>query len=269
MRNRIRRALLFVPGDAPKKIEKAAGLEVDAVILDLEDSVLPQNKAAARAHVAHALRTLDFGKTERLVRLHSDADLDVASLADGIVVPKVETAAKLERIPGNTALLAQIETALGIVNLREIAQATTRLSALVLGAEDFRLDAGMSYRADGAELAYARGVLVVHAAAVGLQAIDTIFTRFDDTTGLEAETHLVRDMGFDGKLVIHPGQIDPVQAVFTPTNAEIQDAMALLRARPDAGVFVHNGKMVDAPVLLAAERVIERARAAGIDIEGQ
>jgi citrate lyase beta subunit len=290
---RVRRALLFMPGDDRRKIEKGAALGVDSVIMDLEDGVALSRKPAARETIAAALREVDFGKTERLVRINpvgsvfnsDDLAATIDGHPDGYVLPKVETgeavravdawlrAAERERgwPEGGIALLTIIETALGVVNLRGIAGLAPempRLGALVFGAEDLAGDMGAVRTPDGWEGFYARSAVVLHAKAFGLQAIDTPYVHLDDEAGLVAQTEQALYMGYTGKLAIHPKQVVPIQHTFTPSAEEIRRAQALIAAHgahqaAGAGVFQLEGKMVDMPMVRAAEAVIARARAAG------
>ncbi len=291
---RVRRALLFMPGDDRRKIEKGAALGADAVILDLEDGVALSRKQQARAVAAAALAELDFGRSERLVRINPASGAlwrdDLAAIAparpDGIVLPKVEsaedvqiTAAALDAAerargwpPGGLRLLAIIETARGVVNLGAIAAGSPRLDALIFGAEDLAGDLGATRTPDGAEVFYARSAVVLHARAAGLQAIDTPFVDLRDLDGLAVDARRARQMGYDGKLAIHPRQIEPIQAAFTPDAAEIERARRLLAAfaahqAAGTGVFDLDGRMVDLPMVRAAETVLARARAAGLAVD--
>lgn len=296
MSKQIRRSLLFMPGDDRRKIEKAAGLEVDTVIMDLEDGVAFSQKEAARKSIRSALKELNFGQTERLVRINpvvdeqglwqDDIQDTIEGRPAGYVLPKVENAEqvqaasvllhKLERkygwIDGSTCLLATVETAKGIINLKEIASSDPRLSALVFGAEDLAGDIGAIRTPDGWEVFYARSALVLHAKAYGLQAIDTPFVDLTaEDSNLIAETEQAHYMGYTGKLAIHPRQIEPIQKVFTPTESQINKAQALIDAfnthqEQGAGVFAYEGKMVDMPMVRAAKTVLENARATGIDL---
>ena len=287
---RVRRALLFMPGDDRRKIEKGATFDVDAVIMDLEDGVALSRKAEARATSDAALREVDFGTTERLVRInpvgsvfHSDDLTIINAQPDGIVLPKVDSAAAIRAVddaltavetaqgwtPGGIALLAIIETALGVVNLREIAASSPRLQALIFGAEDLAGDMGAVRTASGWEGFYARSAVVLHAKAYGLQAIDTPFVHLYDEHALIAETDQALYMGYTGKLAIHPQQVEPIQRTFTPTAEQIAQAQALIAAYADhqangSGVFVFEGKMIDMPMIRAADAVIARAAAAGL-----
>lgn len=292
--NRVRRAMLFMPGDDRHKIEKGAALGVDSIIMDLEDGVALNNKTAARASIAAALRQVNFGHSEKLVRINpvgsewEDDDIAITASAhpDGLVIPKIQAAwqvqevsARLETIEKahdwpvlSIRLLAIIETARGIVSLREIAESSPRLDALIFGAEDLAGDIGATRTPEGLEVLYARSKIVVHAKAFGLQAIDTVFVDLNDLDNLKAQTRQAQIMGFDGKLAIHPRQVEPIQQVFTPTHDEIRHAQRLIIAHTTqqaagSGVFALDGKMVDMPIVRAAEGVLGRARAAGIDLE--
>lgn len=284
---RPRRALLFLPGDSERKIAKAAALGADSVIMDLEDGVAFSAKATARATVLHALQTVDFGRSERAVRLNpvgsglEEADLaaTIAGHPDAYVLPKVASPDHLRWLDqqlaaaeaahgweaGGIRVLALIETALGIMNLREIAQASRRVEALLFGAEDLIGDIGGVRTAAGWEVLYARSAVVTAAAAYGLQAIDMVFVALDDLEGLAAECGQAVEMGYQGKMAIHPRQVMVIQAAFAPTPSQIAAAQRLVDAYRDfaaagAGVFTLDGKMVDAPMLRAAEHVLKRAR---------
>lgn len=289
----IRRALLFMPGDSRYKIEKGAGMAVDSIIMDLEDAIALNQKETARTVVADALREVNFGRAEALVRINQiipnwiyeqDILATVAYHPAGYVLPKVEDAAQVQHISellttleekhdfehGSIKLLAIIETAKGIVNLKEIAQSDPRLDALIFGAEDLAGDIGAIRSADGYEVFYARSAVVTHAKAFGLQAIDTVFIDLKaDAETLTAETQLICNMGYTGKLAIHPKQVAPIQAVFTPSMQSIEDAQRLIDAFNDnqeagTGVFEYEGKMIDMPMIRSALEIINRARACGI-----
>ncbi|MBE2271767.1 MAG: CoA ester lyase [Anaerolinea sp.] len=286
---RVRRALLFMPGDSRPKIEKGAALGVDSIIMDLEDGVALNNKPAARASIAAALREVEFGSTERLVRINpvggefyaDDLMATVAARPDGYVLPKVESAQQIEIVSewlfqaeaeygfpqGSIALLPIVESARGIVNLREIAGADPRVAALIFGAEDFAGDVGAIRTSEGKEVLYARSAVVTHAKAFNVQAVDTVYLKLDDTPGLIAETRFCLELGFTGKLAIHPRQVAPMQAVFTPTPDEVAAARRLIEAHEahqaaGTGAFALDGKMVDMPIIRAAQSVLARAEAA-------
>jgi citrate lyase beta subunit len=282
-----RRALLYVPGDDLHKIQKAATLGVDCVCLDLEDAVAPDRKKAARATVAEALRRVDFASAEVLVRVNSFNETHLASedlqavlpaRPHGIVLPKVETnepllqageiIAQVERRfswpSGSIVVLAMIETARGILSLERIASGSPRLQALVFGGEDFLTDVGARRTPERLEVFHARSQVVLHAAANDLQAIDMIYVDFHDIEGLQREAVQAAQMGFSGKQVIHPAQVQPVQAAFTPAPDEIAWAERVITAfnehqRAGRGVFAMDGRLVELPHLKAAQRILERA----------
>ena len=281
-----RRSLLFMPGDDLRKIAKAANLPADSLVMDLEDGVALSRKEAARQVVLDALLDLDFGHRERLVRINpatsplASADLraTVAGRPDGYVLPKVESAQdvlavarfldEVEQVNGwplgSIRLLAIVETALGVLNLREIAQSCGRLDALAFGGEDLAGDTGAIRTRAGWEILYARSAVVMAAAAYGLQALDTIFVDLADVAGLAEECAFARGLGFVGKMAIHPRQVEVINRAFSPTQEEVAAAQRLIDAADahqtgDVGVFELDGKMVDMPMVRAARRVLERA----------
>jgi citrate lyase beta subunit len=287
---RARRALLYVPGDDLKKIQKAATLDVDCVCLDLEDGVAINRKNEARLTVSEALNTMKFGRSERLARINAlgsgfeneDLRAILPGHPDGIVVPKVEDAWQIRWVceqieefelkaglpAGKFRVIIQAETARGIVNLPVICSANPRVDAVIFGAEDFANDIGASRTIDGWEVFYARSSVVTHCAAFGLQAIDMVYVNFNDDEGLIVEANLGACMGFEGKQIIHPNQVVPTQEAFTPSNESIANALRVTEANAQHqqrgfGAFALEGKMVDAPVVKAASRVLARARAAG------
>ncbi len=287
---RARRALLYMPGDDMHKIRKAASLGVDSVCMDLEDGVATNRKAEARDSILEALHTLDFGRTERLARINpvgsglEQADLKavLAGRPDGIVIPKVKSSEQVRWVSAQIALtekgnnwpagaiclIAIIESAPAIINLAQIAPADDRLQALVFGAEDLAGDIGMVRTPAGWEVFYARSAVVTHAAAFDLQAIDMVYVNFKDPEGLKREALQGAQMGFAGKQIIHPNQVIPVQEAFTPDDEAVASAQRIIQAfiehqQAGMGAFALDGKMVDAPVVKAAERVLARARAAG------
>ena len=287
---RARRALLYMPGDDRRKINKATTLGVDCICMDLEDGVAHNRKEAARTTIVDALNTLDFGRAERLVRINPvGSGLEAADLAavlpgrpDGIVVPKVgdpatvlwvsEQIAEYEQPQGwpvgGIALFAMVETARGIVNLRGIAGAAPRLAVLIFGAEDLAGDIGAVRTPAGWEVFYARSAVVTHAAAFNLQAIDMLNADFQDLETLRADAEQGARMGFSGKQIIHPNQVAPVLEAFTPSDKEIANARRIVEAHrahqaAGTGAFAMEGKMIDMPVVKTAEQVLARARAAG------
>lgn len=291
--SRPRRALLYVPGTERRKIEKAAGLETDGVILDLEDAAALNAKDLARETVVRALREIDFGGRERIVRINpvssglAEADLsklaEAAASIDALLVPKVESAsevhfvcdrlAQLEEsagVPlGRIRLLVLVETAAGIVRLAEISEAHERLEALLFGAEDLAGDMGAVRTPEGHESYWARSALSIHAAARRLQAIDTPYVALKDLDGLRADTRRGLELGYTGRQVVHPAQLDVVLSVYTPSAEEIRRAERIVREHErhqaeGRGVFELDGQMIDRPIVKAAEAVLERARNAGL-----
>lgn len=287
---RARRALLYMPGDDLRKIQKATTLDVDCVCMDMEDGVALNRKAEARQTIAEALRSLDFGRSERLARINpvgsglewDDLDSVLPAHPEGIVVPKVEAPEQVQwaagRIAsfehaqgwptGEIALIILVETARGILRLPQIVQASSRLQAVIFGAEDLAGDIGAKRTPEGWEVFFARSAVVTAAAAYDLQAIDMVYVDFKDEAGLRKEALQGAQMGFAGKQIIHPNQVVPVQESFTPDDESIAQAQRVIAAMQahqagGAGAFAMEGKMVDAPVVKAAERVLARARAAG------
>jgi len=290
--DRVRRALLFMPGDDWKKIGKGAALGADSIIMDIEDAVAMSNKQVARETIRKALASgeLDFGCSERLVRLNpvsiglwqDDLEFTFPGKPDGYMLPKVESAEEVRRVSNRLAeleraaglevgaigLLALIETARGVVNLKEIAESDPRLVALAFGAEDLAASVGAIRTLAGAEVAYARSALVVHAAACDLQALDSPCVHLNNPAQLQAEMDSAVGWGYTGKLAIHPAQVEPIQAAFTPPDDAIDQARNLIAAHQahqqlGTGVFAYEGKMVDQPMIRAAERILAKARAAG------
>lgn len=283
-----RRALLYMPATDWRKVEKAAGMAVDTICMDLEDGVALNRKEEARVSAVKALNTLEFGDSEKLVRINpvgsgfevDDLETIIPANPDGIVIPKVSNAdevrwvskmiRKLEKgkQKNTTKLLAIVETARGIVNLRDICESDARLEALIFGAEDLAGDIGAVRTEEGMEVFYARSKVTTYAGAYGLQAIDIVHVNFKDISGLEAECRQGAGMGYVGKQVIHPIQVEAAQNAFTPTDEEIAHARRVVaefaqHQEEGRGVFSLDGKMVDMPIVRAAERLLDRAKIAG------
>jgi citrate lyase beta subunit len=279
-----------MPGDDEYKIKKAAKLAVDSVVLDLEDSVSMSCKNTAREMVAKSLAELDFMGSERLVRINpsssglaeEDLEMVLPSQPDGILLSKTKTAEDVQKLSkiladfekehgwenNSISILAIIENAMGIINLKEIAQADSRLHALICGGEDLATDINAVRTRAGWELFYARSAVVLYAGAFNLQAIDMVTTDFSDAHALEEEALQSLKMGFSGKQIIHPNQIEPVQRAFTPDDEEIAYALQLIEKFEESdkngqAAFALDGVMVDLPVIIRAQRLLKRARAAG------
>ena len=284
-----RRALLYMPGDDRHKIEKALTLGVDCICMDMEDGVAFNHKAEARRTIAAALAGLDFGRTEKLVRINpvgsgleaDDLEAVLPGRPDGVVVPKLSAASQLEWVSGrieaaelahgwpvnSIGLFAVIERARAVMDLREIA-AVARLQALVFCADDLVVDLGAVRTRMAWEVFYARSAVVTAAAACGLQAIDMVFVNYQDAEALREEAAFGARLGYAGKQVIHPVQVAPVQAAFTPDDEAITRARQVVEEfeahqKQGIGAFALDGKMIDMPLVKAAKGVLERARAAG------
>jgi citrate lyase beta subunit len=278
-----RRTLLFMPGDSARKIEKAATLDSDSVVLDLEDAVAVSQKAAARDVVRDALGRVDFGTRERLVRVNDlssglfqdDVHTTLCEQVDGYVIPKVHSLETLRAAmrfiaeccdardmrPADVSILAIVESGAGIMNLREIAAIGAPLSALIFGADDYAADVGAIRTRSNTEVLFARSAVVAAAAAHTLQAIDLVFFDLNDSAGLEDECRFGRQLGFSGKMVIHPSQVAIANRAFAPTDAELTHAKAILAAyerhqASGTGAFVHEGRMVDMPIVRQARRIL-------------
>jgi len=287
-RDRIRRSRLYIPGSEPKYFINAPLHGPDAVILDLEDSVHPSEKAAARLMVRNALRAVEFLSCERMVRINElplgllDLDEVVPESPDLILVPKVESAKQIvdvsqqiERIQNDHGinrtvwLMPILESALGIENAYEIAKASPQLVALTIGLEDYTADLGVVKTADGAESLFARQRVVNAAHAAGLQAIDSVFGDVGDMEGLERWALNSRALGFEGMGCVHPMQIAVIHRAFAPTHAEIAKAQRILDAFNEAqqkglAVVSLGSKMIDPPVVQRALKLIARAEAMGV-----
>ena len=283
---RLRRSMLFVLGNNPGMMSDAHIYGSDALMFDLEDSVTLREKDAARLLVYHALKTIHYGECERVVRVNplntpygkADIEAMVAAGVEVIRLPKTETAqdicdteAEIMRaeqkygIPiGQTRMMAAIEGALGVINAYAIATASPRLVAIALGAEDYCANLKTTRSLEGSELQYARGAIVVAARAAGIDCIDTVYSDVNNEEQLIKETQAIKQLGFDGKSVINPRQIKPVHRVFTPTHEEFVKAQRILAASREAeqrgsGVVALDGKMIDRPVVIRAERTLELA----------
>ena len=290
---RARRALMYVPGSEQHKLEKAASLGIDGVILDLEDGVAFNRKDEARGIIRQALESINYGRTERLVRINpvssgrAEADLQAVlpGRPDGVVIPKADSAQIVHTVDeiitrtekeqgwkeGGIALALLIETAIAFIHLAEICQASRRTQVLIFGAEDLCADTGIIRTVEARELLYARSALVMNAAAFGLQAIDMVQIHYRDIDLLEKECQEALELGFSGKTVVHPSQIETVQRIFTPDESQVSYARRVVEGARDAqiagsGVFTLDGKLVDLPVVKRAESILARARAAGITI---
>lgn len=278
-----------MPGDDWKKIVKATTLGVDCICMDMEDGVAVSRKAEARVTIAKALRELDFGASEKLARVNSigsgwernDIDAVLPFRPDGIVIPKVESREQVEwgsRLIeaaelkygwtlNSIRMLVGVETALGILNLKEIA-AHPRLDGIIFGGEDYAASVGARRTREAVELLYARQAVVAACAAFGLQAIDIVYIDFKDAEGLRLEAEQGAGFGFSGKQIIHPNQVGVTQAAFTPSERMIEEARRIVETfeasqKEGKGAYALDGKMIDMPLLKNAQKTLARARAAG------
>jgi len=281
------RSLLFTPGQRQKMIDKALGLEPDAVILDLEDGVPPAEKNEARRLVAQALQTPRADRSPvRLVRvngpgsgrMHEDLEAVIVPGLDGVLLPKVEhpdevkaagaLIAKLERgkglNEGSVVLIAAIESARGLNRSSEIATADPRMFGLMFGAEDYALDIGLPVVRVGHahDMLYARSALANSAAVGRVLALDQVWLDFRDVAGLRADSEVGRELGFHGKCLIHPSQIAVANEVFSPSQGDLELARRIVQAYEEAleagvGVVMLGGQMVERPIVDRALRMLE------------
>ena len=283
----LRRTMLFMPGNNPGMLQNGGVFGADSLILDLEDAVAPSEKDAARLLVAHALRNVDYGVSEKVVRINpldTFASEDIKAIVpcrpDALLIPKVQCAADIHKILALMAgievngqekikLIALLETPRGIAEAYSIAQADKRIVALALGAEDYTAALGAKRTSEGTEIFTARSMVINAAAAAGIESIDTPYTDANDEAGLLKDAQLAKHLGFKGKLAINPRQIDVIHSVFNPSLADVDWAQQIIKAieRAEAegsGVASLNGKMVDAPIVNRAERILQLAKRLGI-----
>lgn len=264
-----------MPGDDRRKIEKGIATKPDCVIMDMEDGVAANRKAEARATIVAALNELDFGSAEKIVRINAlDSGLAEAELAavipakpEALLVPKIELPEQVawlrRQLPDGLPLLIMIETAKAIVTLKEIA-AAPGITALIFGAEDLIASVGGIRTRSNHEAQYARSAAAIYAAANGLQALDMVFVDLQDESGLRAESRAALELGYGGKTAIHPRQIAPIIEMFTPTREEVDRAQRIVQAYNEqvasgTGAFAFEGKMVDMPIVRAAQAILARA----------
>ena len=284
--SKLRRSMLYVPGNNPGMVKDAGIYGADCVLFDLEDSVALAEKDAARFLIAEALANVDYTGSEIYVRINDPNTAlgrrDLAAIVPMgkavIRLPKTETAediincaAEITRIEkqsglpeGSTQMMAAVESALGVLNAREIAAASPRMVAIAIGAEDYTADMKTSRSKEGTELYFARNMVLLAARAAGIDAIDTVFSDINDEEGFAAEVRLIKQLGYDGKSIINPRQIGPLHGIYSPTDKEILNALAITAAIEEAnkrgsGVISLNGKMIDRPVVLRAQRVLTLA----------
>ena len=288
----MRRSMLFLPGNNPNMLINGNCLGADAVIFDLEDAVSPAEKDAARILVRNTMRYMDFRGCEIIVRINSvdtpywkkDIDEILPYKPGLILLPKASSSAdvlevseyisavekKLEMEEFTVGVMPLIETAMGVENAYTIASCTPRVKALFLGAEDLTADLQCKRTKEGREIEYARTRLVVAARAAGVDVYDTPFTDVNDDEGILKDAELAKALGFTGKASISPRHVEVINAVFSPTQQEVDyayevmDAIALAKSQ-GKGAIALRGKMIDAPIVARAERTIAMAQALGME----
>lgn len=282
--------MMFVPGNNPGMMADAHIYGPDSIMLDLEDSVTMTEKDTARLLVHNALKSVDYGDTELVVRINplntpygkKDIEAVVKAGVHVIRMPKTETAEEVREVEreiekvekeigclGRTKIMAAIESTLGVVNAYDIATASPRMMGIALGAEDYSANLKTQRTPGGEELRLARETIVVAARAAGIDALDTVYSNLNDMDTFRKEVEFIKTLGFDGKSIINPRQIEVVNEVFAPSEKAIEKAKAVIAAIKEAqakgsGVIAVNGKMVDRPVVIRAQRVMELARKSGI-----
>lgn len=293
---RLRRTMMFLPGSNAGMVKDAYIYGADSIMFDLEDAVAITEKDSARFLVYNAIKTIDYGNTELVVRINSldtpfgrpDIEAMVRAGVDVIRLPKTdskedihaveaiieEVERKIGREVGSTKMMAAIESPVGVINAYEIATASKRLIGIALGAEDYVTNMKTKRYPDGMELLGARTQIVIAARSAGIYALDTVYSDVDNEEGFKREVELIKQLGFDGKSVINPRQIKPVHEIYAPTPQEIKKSIDVKRAAKEAeekglGVISLNGKMIDKPIVDRAERVLQLASAVGLYKEGE
>ena len=286
VKDRLRRSMMFVPGNNPGMIRDAHIYGADSIMFDLEDSVAYTEKDSARFLVYNALKTLHFGTKETVVRINDlssglgvkDLEAVVRAGVQVVRLPKTDSAQdvidcerEIERIlrqlsadcgdQGTTGMMAAIESANGVLHAAEIAHASDRLIGIALGAEDYVTDLKTT-RSDGIELLFARCMILNAARSAGIAALDTVYSDVNNEEGFIAEATLIKKLGFDGKSVINPRQIEPLHHVFMPSEKDLNKARAIMDAIAEAnargsGVASLKGKMIDKPVVTRARRLLD------------
>lgn len=290
----MRRSMLFLPGNTPNMLINGNCLGSDAVIFDLEDAVSPAEKNAARILVRNTMKYMDFSGCEIIVRINSidtpywkkDVEEMLPQKPNLLLLPKTGSAKdvqeadayisevedKLGLARNTVGLMPLIETALGVENAFAIATASSRVQALFLGAEDLTADLRCKRTKEGREIEYARTRLVVAARAAGVDVYDTPFTDVNDDEGIWTDAELAKALGFTGKASISPRHVEVINAVFSPTQKdidyayEVMDAIRLAKEQGKGAIALH-GKMIDAPIVARAEQTIAAAKALGLGRE--
>jgi len=287
-RDRLRRSRLYLPGNEPKFMLNAGLHKPDGLIFDLEDSVAPAEKDAARVLVRNALRAIDSHGCERMVRINqgerglADLDFVVPYNVHVVLIPKVEspdqvrqvdakiqTILKREGVERPVYLMPIVESALGAIRAYEIATASPHVVAMTIGLEDYTADIGTARTNAGIESFWARSQVVNAARAAGVQPIDSVFSDVSDMDALRASVLEAKSLGFDGKGCIHPRQVAVIHEAFAPTQAELEKAQRIVEAFEEAqrqglGVVSLGSKMIDPPVVKRAQHVVRLAELGGV-----
>lgn len=281
--------MLFMPGNNPGMLVSADNLEADAIIYDLEDAVSSSQKDAARDLVANALRTLSYKNSIVTVRINptdspywkDDLRAIIPAGPDGLVIPKsnkdtakevfdfIDAFTKEKNIENNLRYYMLVESARGILELEDIVKQSDKIEGLLLGAEDYTVDMQVKRTEGSAEIAFARYRIATVAKAYGLNAIDTPYTDLDNKEGLKKDTDFVKTIGFNGRLIVGPRQVFAVNEMFSPSQAEIEDAKIIVSQAEEAerkglGVFSFRGKMVDKPVITRSSNLLKSAKEWGL-----
>ena len=284
MKKKLRRTMMYVPGNNPGMLSDAHIYGADSLMFDLEDSISLKEKDSARLLVYNAVKTIDYGDVEIVVRINgldtpfgrNDIEAMVRAGVHVIRLPKTETAEDVRKVEkiieeiekkigrpiGSTKMMGAIESPLGVINAVEIAKASSRLIGIAIGAEDFVTNMKTKRSPEGIELLYARSQLLIAARAAGICALDTVYSDVENEEGFRKEVQLIKQLGFDGKSIINPRQIAPVYEIYAPTEEEINEALKVMTAIREAekkglGVVSLNGKMIDKPIVERAERILE------------
>ncbi|SFR08113.1 HpcH/HpaI aldolase/citrate lyase family protein [Poseidonocella sedimentorum] len=275
-RTRPLRSVLYLPASNARALEKAQGLQADAIIFDLEDAVAPEEKAAAREALHQALAQRNYGSRIRIVRINgldtdwgaADARAVASMAADAVLLPKVESAAMIDEVAGlagDVPVWAMMETPLGMLRAEEIA-AHPKLEGMVMGTNDLAKDLGARFRPDRLAMQTGLGLCLLAAKAHGVAIVDGVYNAFKDDEGLRAECEQGRDMGFDGKTLIHPAQLAAANEAFAPSDAEISLARRQIDAFDAAkaagkGVAVVDGRIVENLHVETARKTLALAKA--------
>lgn len=290
-KKRLRRTMMFLNAQKPGLIKDPYIYKPDSIMLDLEDAVAEKEKDAARFSLYHALREINYRGIECIVRINGlDSELwkedircAVTGGADGIRIPKTETAEDVRRVEkaveeaenefgierGKVLIMAALESAKGVLNALDICNASERLFGIALSGGDYTKDLQTRITGTGVELMGARQHMIIAARAAGVQCFDTVYTDLDDMEGFKKDVETIHLMGFDGKSIINPRQIAPVHEIYTPTQKEIVFSQKVVKEIEEKkklgiGVFTVDGKMIDIAFYDGAKRTIELAKASGV-----